>query len=113
MRQVTDKHPFVQFVYATDTEGKKVTKNITQVEDKGKYADYEVRDNYADRVWFTEPVKTGKVSLTDVYASKVTGRLTLTASAPIYDEQDQMAGVLGIDIKFEELAREEEGDGEI
>jgi isopropylmalate/homocitrate/citramalate synthase len=112
MRQIADEQPFVQFVYATDMEGKKITKNITQLEDKGKYADYEVRENYADRTWFTEPVKTGKISLTDVYTSKVTGRLTLTASAPVYDEQDRMAGVLGIDIKFEELAREEEGDDE-
>jgi hypothetical protein len=32
----------------------------------------------------------------------------VTVSAPIYDPEDQMAGVLGIDIKFEELAREEE-----
>ncbi|MEW6487224.1 MAG: cache domain-containing protein [Thermodesulfobacteriota bacterium] len=110
MRAMAEEHPFFQFVYATDLEGRKITKNITQLEDKAKYADYEVYDNYADRVWFTQPLQTGKVSLTDVYASKVTGRLTITVSAPIYDAQDQMAGVLGIDIKFEELAREEEDE---
>lgn len=110
MRAMAEEHPFFQFAYATDLEGRKITRNITQLEDKARYADYEVYDNYADRVWFTEPLKTGKVSLTDVYASKVTGRLTITVSAPIYDAQDQMAGVLGIDIKFEELAREEEDE---
>ncbi|MBE0618254.1 MAG: histone-lysine N-methyltransferase, partial [Proteobacteria bacterium] len=93
MRTMAEEHPFLQFVYATDMEGRKITRNITQIEDKAKYADYEVYDNYADRVWFTEPVKTGKVSLTDVYASKVTGRLTITVSAPIYDDQEQMSGV--------------------
>jgi len=108
MRAQAEEHPFFQFLYVTDVEGRKVTRNITQIEDKAKYADYEVYDNYADRVWFTEPMKTGKISLTDIYASKVTGRLTLTVSAPIYDSEDRMAGVLGIDIKFEELAREEE-----
>jgi len=108
MRAQAEEHPFFQFLYVTDTEGRKITRNITQIEDKAKYADYEVYDNYADRVWFTEPVKTGKISLTDIYASKVTGRLTITVSAPIYDFEDRMAGVLGIDIKFEELAREEE-----
>ncbi|GAB4261104.1 MAG: cache domain-containing protein [Deferrisomatales bacterium] len=108
MRRITDDHPFVQFVYVTDMEGRKITRNITQIEDKGKYGDYEVYDNYADRSWFTEAVRTGKVCLTDIYSSRVTGRLTITASAPIYGLDDQMAGVLGLDIKFEELAREEE-----
>ena len=108
MREMAEVHPFLQFLYVTDMEGRKITRNITQIEDKAKYAEYEVYDNYSDRAWFTEPVKSGKVCLTDIYASKVTGRLTITVSAPIYDPEDQMAGVLGIDIKFEELAREEE-----
>lgn len=112
LRTMAEEHPFVQFCYATNMEGKKITRNITQIEDKGKYADYEVYDNYADRYWFTEPVRTGKISLTDIYSSKITGRLTITASAPIYDEEEQMAGVVGIDIKFEELARGEEEEEE-
>ncbi|GAB6064228.1 triose-phosphate isomerase [Deferrisoma palaeochoriense] len=111
MREAAEEHPFIQFVYATDLEGRKITRNVTQPEDRGKYAEYEVAANYADRVWFTEPVRTGKLCLTDIYTSKVTGRLTMTVSAPIYDAEDRMAGVMGIDIKFEELAREE-GDEE-
>jgi hypothetical protein len=110
LRTMAEENPFIQFVYATDMEGKKVTRNITQIEDKAKYADYEVFDNYADRSWFQVPVSTGKVAITDIYTSKVTGRLTLTVSAPIYDAEDQMSGVLGIDVKFEELAREEEDE---
>lgn len=110
MRDMAEEHPFIQFIYATNMEGKKITRNITQLEDKAKYAEYEVFDNYADRFWFQEPVKTGKVAVTDIYASKVTGRLTLTVSAPIYDMEDNMSGVLGIDVKFEELAREEDDE---
>jgi hypothetical protein len=108
MRAMAEEHPFSQFIYATDMEGKKITRNITQIEDKAKYADYEVFDNYADRSWFQEPVRTGKVAITDIYTSKVTGRLTITVSAPIYDAEDHMAGVLAIDLKFEELARQED-----
>lgn len=102
--------PFVQFMYATDMDGVKVTKNVTQLEDRAKYADYdEVAQSYLDRSWFQQPVATGKVSITDVYTSKVTGRLTITISRPIYDTEDQMRGVLGLDIRFEELFRLEEG----
>ena len=110
MRQSAEEHPFIQFIYATDIEGKKITKNITQIEDKAKYAEYEVYDNYADRSWFQEPLRTGKVSVSNIYTSKVTGRLTLTVSAPIFDQEDRMAGVLAIDIKFEELARLEDDE---
>ncbi|MBI5444093.1 MAG: histone-lysine N-methyltransferase [Deltaproteobacteria bacterium] len=110
MRDAAEEHPFIQFIYATDSEGRKITKNITQIEDKPKYADYEVYDNYSDRSWFQEPVKTGKVSISNIYTSKVTGRLTLTVSAPVYDMEERMGGVLAIDIKFEELARLEDGE---
>jgi citrate (Re)-synthase len=108
MRDSAEENPFIQFIYATNIEGRKITRNITQIEDKAKYADYEVYDNYADRSWFQEPVRTGKVSVSNIYTSRVTGRLTLTVSAPVYDIEDRMGGVLAIDIKFEELARLEE-----
>ena len=110
MRDMAEEHPFIQFIYATDMEGNKLTRNITQIEDKAKYADYEVLDNYVDRNWFQEPIRTGKISVTDIYTSKVTGRLTLTVSAPVYNEEEEMVGVLAIDIKFEELARQGEDD---
>jgi isopropylmalate/homocitrate/citramalate synthase len=101
--------PFVQFMYATDMEGIKITKNVTQIEDKSKYAGYdEISKNYADRSWFQQPTQTGKVCVTDVYTSKVTDRLTITVSSPIYTEDDEMVGVLGIDVRFEELFRLEE-----
>ena len=101
--------PFVQFMYATDMNGEKITRNVTQIEDKAKYAEYdEVASSYADRSWFQGPVTSGKISVTDVYQSKVTGRLTITISAPIYDMNDQMGGVFGLDVRFEELVRLEE-----
>jgi hypothetical protein len=53
-------------------------------------------------------MRTGKVAVTDIYASKVTGRLTVTVSAPIHDYEDHVTGVMGIDVKFEELARLED-----
>ncbi len=112
MREAADRHPFIQFVYATNLEGRKITRNVTQIEDRGRYAEYEIHGDFSDRAWFVGPVKTGKLCISDIYTSRVTGRLTMTASAPIYDLEDRMAGVLGIDIKFEELAREEEGGEE-
>ena len=31
LKKLVAEHPFIQFAYATDMEGRKITKNITQV----------------------------------------------------------------------------------
>ena len=35
----------------------------------------------------------------------MTGALCITVSSPIIDEKDEMVGVFGVDIKFEEFAK--------
>ena len=42
--------------------------------------------------------------MTDFYTSKITGRLCITASAPVW-RGEEMVGVLGLDFKFEDMAR--------
>lgn len=38
---------------------------------------------------------------------KITGQLCLTVSGPIRDKEDQIVGVCGLDIKFEDLSKTE------
>ncbi len=101
-------NPFVQFAYITDSEGKKITKNITQIEDKPKYEKIGYHEDFSDREWFIEPLKTGKIYVTDLYTSKITGALCVTVSAPIRNDKDEIVGVIGLDIKFEYLTKTEE-----
>jgi hypothetical protein len=54
------------------------------------------------------PIKDGRVHITDFYKSIYTGALCITVSAPIRDINDEIVGVLGVDIRFEELAKLEE-----
>ncbi|NTV43385.1 MAG: histone-lysine N-methyltransferase, partial [Syntrophobacteraceae bacterium] len=92
-------------------EGRKITRNITHIVDKAKYESAKVGEDLADRPWFIEPVRNGKVHLTDFYSSRYTGALCITVSAPIRNEAEEIVGVLGIDIRFEDLAKmEETGD---
>jgi citrate (Re)-synthase len=50
--------------------------------------------------------------VTDFYTSRYTGALCITVSAPITNEYEEIVGILGIDIRFEDLAKmEENGDG--
>ncbi|MBI4619229.1 MAG: histone-lysine N-methyltransferase [Desulfobacterales bacterium] len=108
MKKLVEENPFIQFVYVTDMEGKKITRNITQVVDRAKYECFGLDEDFSNREWFIGPLKDGKIHVTDLYKSTITGVLCLTVSAPIRDEEENIVGVFGIDIRFEELTKVED-----
>jgi isopropylmalate/homocitrate/citramalate synthase len=112
LQQALDQNPFIQFMYVTNLEGRKITHNITHIIDRAKYAKMELAEDLSDRVWFIEPIKSGKVFVSDFYTSRFTGALCITVSVPVRTEADEIQGVLGMDIRFEALVKMEE-DGEI
>jgi len=112
MQRVLDNNPFIQFMYVTNLEGRKITRNITHIVDRAKYETMALDEDLSNRPWFVEPIKSGKVYVSDFYTSRFTGALCITVSVPIRDDNDEIVGVLGMDIRFEELAKMEQ-DGEI
>jgi isopropylmalate/homocitrate/citramalate synthase len=112
LQRALDKYPFVQFMYVVNLEGRKITKNITHIVDRGKYETMRLDEDLSGRTWFTEPLKTGKVFVSDFYTSRFTGALCITVSVPIRDEAEDIQGILGLDIRFEALAKMEQ-NGEI
>lgn len=106
LTRYAEKYHFIQFIYVVNTEGFKVTKNITQIEDKGKFdQSIDKNTNFSDREWFKQPLQDGANHVTHFYTSKITGEWCITVSAPIVDNKDTIQGVLGIDIRFEEIAQ--------
>jgi isopropylmalate/homocitrate/citramalate synthase len=105
MQSFVDEHPSVQFAYVVDMNGKKTTRNITNVADRAKYENYGVGTDQSDREWFIKPRQTGKVYVSDFFISKMTGVLCFTVSAPIVNDQDEMVGIFGIDIQFEDWVK--------
>ncbi|HPP07330.1 MAG TPA: PDC sensor domain-containing protein, partial [Syntrophorhabdaceae bacterium] len=108
LKDIVEEFPFIQFAYVVNSEGIKITKNITQAVDRAKYYKIGLHDDFSDRDWFVNPMKTGKVYVTDLYSSRITGALCVTVSGPIRDEYGDIVGVLGLDIKFEDLTKVEE-----
>jgi hypothetical protein len=102
MQQCIEENPSVQFAYVVDMNGKKTTRNITNIADRARYENYGVGTDQSDREWFIKPLQTGKIHVTNFYISKMTGALCITVSAPIVDEKDEMVGIFGVDIKFED-----------
>ncbi|MDI6853552.1 MAG: histone-lysine N-methyltransferase [Deltaproteobacteria bacterium] len=112
MQRVLDNNPFIQFMYVTNLEGRKTTRNITHIVDRAKYETMGLDEDLSNRPWFIEPIKSGKVYVSDFYTSRFTGALCITVSLPIRDDNDEIQGVLGMDIRFEDLVKMEQ-DGEI
>jgi isopropylmalate/homocitrate/citramalate synthase len=107
MQKLLEENPFIQFAYVVNTEGKKVTRNITQIQYKAQFEHAGLGDSFSDRPWFISPMKDGKSFVSDFYTSKITGALCITVSAPIADDASNIYGVFGVDIRFEDLIRAE------
>ena len=104
LQKVADDNPFIKLIYLTDSSGKKTTRNITQQKDielyRQKLQEY---GDFSDRAWFKEVVGRKEVYFSDLYTSKITGLLCITVSAPVLDKEGNILGVLGIDVKFDDL----------
>ncbi len=105
-------NPFIQFIYVINLEGKKITKNITRIVDRAKYQVIKLDEDFSGRSWFTQPIKDGKIFISDFYTSRITGALCITVSGPVRNPEEDIVGILGIDLKFEDLVKMEQ-EGEI
>jgi isopropylmalate/homocitrate/citramalate synthase len=108
LQSLVDEYPYLQYVYVVNIHGIKITRTICQPVDQAKFANVPVGENYSDRPWFINPLKDGKIHVTDLYSSKHTGALCITLSGPIRSEAGEIKGVLGLDIRFEDLTKSEE-----
>jgi hypothetical protein len=107
LEEFLEKNPFMQFLYVINDQGYKVTRNITHITDRAKYGRASLEQDFSDREWFVEPMKDGKVYVSDFYTSRITGALCITVSGPIRNNEEQIVGILGADIRFEDLAKME------
>jgi citrate (Re)-synthase len=107
MQKLLEENPFIQFAYVVNADGRKTTKNITQIQYKAQFEHSGLGDKFSDRPWFINPMKDGRSFVSDFYTSKITGALCITVSAPISSEASEIIGVFGVDIRFEDLVRAE------
>jgi isopropylmalate/homocitrate/citramalate synthase len=108
LQSLVDEYPYLQFAYVVNIHGSKITRTICQPVDQAKYAQVGIGEDYSDRPWFIGPLKDGKIYVTDLYSSKHTGALCITLSGPIRNEKGVIEGILGLDIRFEDLTKSEE-----
>ncbi len=104
LKRIADDNSFIRLIYITDTTGSKITRNVTQEKDMELYKEkLQEFGDFSDRPWFIEVMKGKGIYFSDLYTSKITGLLCITVSAPIFGKNGAISGVLGIDIKFDDL----------
>jgi len=105
MQEIREEHDFIQFMYVVDRKGIKITRNIINPQYAREFEKKDVGVIYSDREWFRSPIESGLPFVSDFYISRMTERLCITVSAPIRNKKDQIIGVAGIDISYEDLVR--------
>jgi isopropylmalate/homocitrate/citramalate synthase len=106
MQDFLKRYPFIQYAFAADMEGKKVTANITDITDRAKYAEIiKEKEDFSDRPWFIKPIKDGRTHVLGPFTSRITGALCITVSTPLRDQKEKMIGVFGVDMRLEELLK--------
>lgn len=101
------EHPYVQFIYIVDLEGKPIIGLTDDVEFRKKFDELLMTETFENRDWFINPLKTGKIYISSFYTSKMTNKLCITVSAPIRNAEDEIIAILGMDIRFEDLVKME------
>ena len=103
------KDPFIKYLYITDPAGIKMTRNVVHPYDRAKYdKEFDLHQDFSDRSWFVNPMKDGQAYATDFYISRFDETLCITVSAPVRNDREEIVGVLGCDIRFEDAAKLEE-----
>lgn len=90
-------YSFIQYAYVTDVKGHSTAIAISDPGDQKGYKAFPIGFDYSNREWFLQPMRTGKLHITNVHQSQVTGQLIITVSTVITDANDEIIGVLGAD----------------
>ncbi len=93
------KHDFVEIIYIANSDGYlalfQQNSNIDMPHDS---ALYDPNLNLSKRPWFYTVMETKAPFISEPYNSLLTNEKCITVSAPIFDENEKLIGVLGIDI---------------
>lgn len=98
-------HQFIQFIYFVGRNGQKTTRTIVHPPDVELFKKLPPDENYSDRAWFKGAAETGEAFVSDFYTSKLTNKLCITVAVPLKDSSGKLLGLLGADIKFEDIAK--------
>lgn len=103
MDSFISRHPFIELAYLTDGRGRQITPNIWNKSVRSTNDSSASGSNWSSKDWFTEPMQTGGLYVTDIYRSVATENFCFTVAAPVKDSSGRAKGVLAVDINFSDM----------
>ncbi len=94
----------IQLLAITNPEGFRVSTIYAQHGEKALFRNLLNKD-FKKHDWFLEVISSGKAYYSDLFFSKYTKRLIITAALPIKGEDGKIRAVIDIDFRFDELTK--------
>jgi len=104
LHEVVSREASIQLLAVTNLVGQRISQAHTQRGEKGLFRNLMNKD-FRKHDWFKAVLETREPYYSDLFFSKYTGKLIMTAAMPILDTHDGMYAVMDIDFKFEELVK--------
>ena len=100
LKKLQEAIPNAEVLYALDANGIQVVDNISKDKElNGKRKGYD----RSDRAYFYKTFKEHRCVLTDPYPSLESNSMVVTASFPIYDENNNLMYIICVDIQLDKL----------
>jgi hypothetical protein len=104
LAEVVARESSIQLLALTNLEGKRISQVHTQRGEKGMYRNLMNKD-FRKHEWFVKVLESQEPYDSDLFFSKYTGRLIMTAARPIFDREGRLFAVMDIDFRFDELVK--------
>lgn len=101
---VINREKSIQLLAVTNLEGFRISQVHTQRGEKALFRNL-MNKNFKKHEWFVKVLETGQPYFSDLFFSKYTSILILTAALPLKDADNKMYAIVDIDFKFHELVK--------
>jgi methyl-accepting chemotaxis protein len=93
------REPAFEMLCIQDTSGQQISSDVVAgvIDTDGR------KNNWKEKRWFTEPMRQRRVFVSDLYRSIDTNDYCFTVGTPLFDQKQNLLGVLCADVKFTNL----------
>jgi hypothetical protein len=102
IRDLKDVLPQSEVIYAVDGSGTQMVNNISS---SSKLNGFGKGDNRSDRAYYYKTIQEHRCMLTDPYPSLVSNKLVVTATFPLYDNDNNVLAIICIDITLTNILK--------
>lgn len=104
LNEVIRREASIQLMTVTDINGRRISRMHTQRGEKALFRNLFSKD-FDKKEWFIHVMEEKQPWFSDLFYSKFTGELTITAAIPLLDETGAIRAILDIDFKFDQLVK--------